>query len=107
MIRQIVIAAVLGLGFSACGVGADETLGTQDQAVEQGTTATSQDPVPPKQKAYALGVDQAGNLVVITVALPASVNPGDTKGSSQDPVPPKLQSASTSSGRPPNIWAGR
>jgi predicted small secreted protein len=103
MIRQIVIAAVLGMGLAACGVGADEDINTLGQSLEN---ATSQDPVPPKVKTTMLGTDQNGNTIVVTVGSPGPASPGETKASSQDPVPPKFQTTK-SANLPPHIWTSR
>ena len=103
MIRQFVVAALLGLALSACGVGADEDLSTLGQAVEQDEVATSQDPVPPPQAPMnvvtgqvAVVVGQGGNPPVIAIGSPAPRAPGDTNSSSQDPIPPKVQGPRTS-----------
>jgi hypothetical protein len=96
MIRQLLIAAVMGLALSACGVGYDEdlaSLGIAAQAVDQATVAT-QDPVPPKTEPTTIAVvfDLNGNSVVITgvsASSGAPGNPGDQNSSSQDPIPPK------------------
>ncbi len=94
MIRQFVVAVVLGLGLSACGVEAGEELVAQNEGLEDsgGAVATSQDPVPPSPDpvTYEITTDHAGNIVIIAVASPAPSAPGDESASSQDPIPPKI-----------------
>ncbi|MGC4117086.1 MAG: hypothetical protein QM765_21495 [Myxococcales bacterium] len=94
MIRQFLIAGVLGLGLSACGVGVEEDLSTAVTSLEeQDTVATSQDPVPPAPEptTYEVAIDPVGNLVIVAVGSPAPSAPGDETASSQDPIPPKVQ----------------
>lgn len=93
MIRHFVVAVVLGLALSACGVGADEDLSTLGLAVaDQGSVATSQDPVPPAPDPTlsVLAADPKGDLVIIAVGSKAPARPGDENASSQDPIPPKI-----------------
>ncbi|HEY3445166.1 MAG TPA: hypothetical protein VGK67_02335 [Myxococcales bacterium] len=94
MIRQLVVAIALGLGLSACGVGAGEDLSTVDvRLADEGAVATSQDPVPPAPEppSYEFATDRVGNIVIVAVASPSPPSPGDENASSQDPIPPKVQ----------------
>jgi hypothetical protein len=102
MIRQLLIAIVLGLALSGCGVGYDEdpaSLGVESQRLELGVNAT-QDPVPPKTEPATIAVifDRFGNPVSITASSGTPGNPGDQNSSSQDPIPPK--NGLVASGRP-------
>jgi hypothetical protein len=95
MIRQLLIAAVMGLALSACGVGYDEdpaTLGIEAQGLDQGAVAT-QDPVPPKTEPVTLGVIVLPGGIPVAIKASSATgspgNPGDQNSSSQDPIPPK------------------
>ncbi|MBI5548738.1 MAG: hypothetical protein HY901_33060 [Deltaproteobacteria bacterium] len=97
MIRQIVIAVLVALGLSACGVEVDQDLEALSLGLNQSEVASTQDPVPPPQHQpgeVTFALDTAGNLLLVSVVSTAPGGSGDDTSSTQDPIPPKVQNNS-------------